>query len=68
MTKPLSQRDGMAAPFDHAKNIVIGDARVVYIERNGTGIPGWALPGRKWTTDEWEALRVATAMDKLIRG
>lgn len=43
------------------QDIRIGRA-VVKSHRNG----GWALPGRKTTRDQYEAVRVAMAIDQII--
>lgn len=56
----------VAPAFTDPRNIIVGNARVVWVKANGFLSEGWALPGGGRTTNEAEARRVAMAMHQLM--
>lgn len=63
MNQPTTQ---WAPPFTDARNIIVGNARVIWAKANGFLPEGWATPGGGRTTNEAEARRVAFEMHQLM--
>ena len=55
------------ATFDNPKNIVIGQARIIWATKDGYP-PAWVLPGGIRTTDKHEATAYAVRLDRLLLG
>ncbi len=49
------------------KNIVIGQARIIWATKDGYP-PAWVLPGGIRTTDKHEATAYAVRLDRLLLG
>jgi len=55
-------------PFEDFRNIVVGQARVIYEGDSWCGLTGWRLPGGRMTQDREEAYAYAVRMNQLLGG
>jgi len=55
-------------PFEDFRNIVVGQARVIYEGDSWYGLSGWRLPGKHMTQDREQAHACAVAMNRLMGG
>jgi hypothetical protein len=56
-----------ANPYAHPMNLQFGQARIMAGSQQWKGPTGWFLPFNRFTTNKFEAMDAAIAIDKLIR-
>lgn len=59
--------DDKAEPMANRKNIVVGQARIIWATKDGHE-PAWVLPGGIRTTDKHEATAYAVRLNRMLSG
>lgn len=59
--------DDKAEPMANRKNIVVGQARIIWATKDGYE-PAWVLPGGIRTTDKHEATAYAVRLNRMLSG
>lgn len=59
--------DKKAEPMANRKNIVVGQARIIWATKDGHE-PAWVLPGGIRTTDKHEATAYAVRLNRMLSG
>lgn len=63
----MANEDKKAEPMNSRKNIVVGQARIIWATKDGHE-PAWVLPGCIRTTDKHEATAYAVRLNRMLSG